>query len=336
MPFGVRPLFYTIMPPVTTTIQTFEQVGEQLLTNMNGIVSKTVISIVVIIVLLYVRKILNRIILRNNLTSTNAYFWHKVVGYSITVLMVLIVGAVWFYGVQNLATFLGLLVAGLIVALQEPLSNLAGWLFILARHPITLGDRIEIKNIQGDVIDLGPLYFSVMEIGEWVDADQSTGRIIHIPNRMVFSNAIANYTQQFPYIWDEIPVFITFESNWKKAKEILTAILEKNAPSFDEQKKKELQDLATRYFIKLGKLSPIVYTTVGDNGIVLTMRFLTPARQRRNVKRDLWEQVLEAFSQEEDIAFAYRTQRVFYNPREGKPGVRADESGAASTGQDRQ
>ena len=80
------------MPPVSTTIQTLEQVGEQLLTNMSGIVSKTLISIVVIVVLLYVRKVLNRVILKNNLTSSNAYFWHKIVGYSITGLMVLIVG----------------------------------------------------------------------------------------------------------------------------------------------------------------------------------------------------------------------------------------------------
>jgi small-conductance mechanosensitive channel len=317
------------MPP--STLQTLEQVGEQLLTNMGDFASKAIISVAVVIILLFVRKTLNKLILKNTLTSPNAYFWHKVVGYSITGLMVLIVGAIWFYGVQNLATFLGLLVAGLIVALQEPLSNLAGWMIILARHPIALGDRIEINKIQGDVIDLGPLYFSIMEIGEWVDADQSTGRIIHIPNRMVFSNAIANYTQQFPYIWNELPVSITFESNWQKAKEILQAILEETTPVFSEREKHELESLATRYFIKLGTMTPIVYTSVSENGILLTMRFLTLARQRRNLELKIWEAVLEAFEKEDDIAFAYQTQRVFYNPREGKSGVRQWPSGKKTT-----
>jgi len=312
---------YNLMPPGPSTFQTLEQVGEQLLANMGDMAGKTVVSVIVIIVLLFLRKALNRLILKNSITKSNAYFWHKVVGYTITGLMVLIVGAIWFYGVQNLATFLGLMIAGLIVALQEPLSNLAGWLFILARHPITLGDRIEIRDVHGDVIDLGPLYFSVMEIGNWVEADQSTGRIIHIPNKLVFSNAIANYTQQFSYIWDEIPVTITFESNWQKAKSLLEKALDDLSPSFTDTEEKELQQLATRYFIKLGKMTPIVYTTVVENGIQLTMRYLTPARERRNIERSMWERVLADFGKEDDIAFAYRTQRVFYNPNEGRPGV---------------
>ena len=292
-----------------------------MLTNVSDLASKALISIVIIVVLLYVRKVLNKLIQKNDLTRSNAYFWHKVVGYSITGLMVLAVGGVWLYGVQNLATFLGLLIAGLIVALQEPLSNLAGWLFILARHPLNLSDRIEIDNIQGDVIDLGPLYFSVMEIGQWVYADQSTGRIIHIPNRMVFTHPVANYTQQFPYIWEETPVNLTFESNWKKAKTILDKIIKELAPTFDEQEEQKLRTLATTYYIKLGKLTPIVYTSVSDSGVVLTMRYLVPVRQRRNLEETIWEAVLQAFAEADDIEFAYKTQRVFYNPKEGKPGV---------------
>ena len=309
------------MPPGPSTLETFEQIGEQLLTNVGGFANKVVISIIIIIVLLYVRKVLNRFIQKNDLTRSNAYFWRKVVGYGITGLIILAVGGVWLYGVQNLATFLGLLIAGLIVALQEPLSNLAGWLFILARHPFALGDRIEINNIQGDVIDLGPLYFSVMEIGQWVYADQSTGRIIHIPNRMVFTNPVANYTQQFPYIWEETPIHLTFESNWEKAKTILDKLIRELAPSFDEEEERSLRAMATTYYIKLGKLTPIVYTSVADNGVVLTMRYLVPARQRRNLEETIWEAVLRAFAGADDIEFAYKTQRIFYNPKEGKPGV---------------
>ena len=309
------------MSPASTTIETLEQVGQQLL-NTGDMLGKAIASLIIILVLLLIRKALNRLIIKSDLTSSNAYFWHKLVGYSVTVMIVLSVGGIWLYGIDNLATFLGLLVAGLIVALQEPVVNLAGWLFILARHPIALGDRIEIDNIRGDVVDIGPLFFSVMEIGQWVDADQSTGRIIHIPNKLVFSNPIANYTQQFSYIWDEIPVLITFESNWEKAKGILEQIITNMAPTFTEAEERALRELATRYFIKLGKLTPIVYTTVSDSGVVLTIRYLTPVRQRRNMEREIWEAVLQAFGREDDIDFAYNTQRVFYNPREGKPGVR--------------
>jgi len=298
-----------------------EQVGQQLL-NTGTLLSKVIASVIIIIVLLLVKNALNKLVIRRDFAKSNAYVWRKIISYSIAVLMVLSVGAIWLYGIKNLATFLGLLVAGLIVALQEPLVNIAGWLFILARHPITLGDRVEINNIKGDVIDLGPLYFSMIEVGHWVDADQSTGRIIHIPNRTVFSHAIANYTQQFPYIWDELPILITFESNWEKAKKILEEIVAESAQIITEKEEQQLKTLDARYYIKLGKLTPIVYTSISDSGVLLTVRYLTPVRQRRTMEEDVWESILRSFKQEEDIAFAYPTQRVFYNPREGKTRMR--------------
>ncbi len=282
---------------------------------------KAAASIIIVVALMLLRKALNKFVVSRNLSSSNAYFWHKVVTYSTISLMTLIVGGIWLYGVQNLATFLGLLSAGLAVALREPIVDVAGWFFILAKHPFSLGDRIEIDAMRGDVIDIGPLYFSVMEIGRWVDAEQSTGRIIHIPNNRVFTSAIANYTQQFPYIWDEIPVLITFESNWEKAKDILEKIISAHAIIFTKVEEREVRELATRYYIKLGALTPIVYTTVVDSGVQLTMRYLTPARQRRDKEQQIWESVLRAFAREDDIDLAYNTQRVFYNPREGKQGT---------------
>jgi len=303
-----------------TLFRTLEQAGLQAI-SLENVLLKVVASIVIIAALLLVRKSLHKFIVSRNLPSANAYFWHKLVSYATVSVMVVIVGAIWLYGIKNLATFLGLLSAGLAVALREPIVDIAGWLFILAKHPFTLGDRIEIDALQGDVIDIGPLYFSVMEIGRWVDAEQSTGRIIHIPNNWVFTSSIANYTQQFPYIWDEIPVSVTFESNWEKAKDILTKIIADHAIAFTEVEEREVRELATHYYIKLGSLTPTVYTSVVDSGVQLTMRYLTPARQRRDRGQQIWEEVLRAFAREDDIDLAYNTQRVFYNPREGKPGV---------------
>ena len=286
-----------------------------------SILGKALISLIIIIVALLLRRLLLRWIVRQHFSAQTAYYWSKAITYGIMGLMALVVGGIWLYGVQNMATFLGLLSAGVAVALREPIVNLAGWLFILLRHPIFLGDRIEIDGIKGDVIDLGPFFFSVLEIGNWISAEQNTGRIIHIPNVKIFTAAVANYTQEFPYIWDEIPVMVTFESNWEKAKGILESILEASSIKFTGPEERELRETAMRYYIKLGTLTPVVYTTVADSGILLTMRYLTPVRQRRAREQAIWEEVLRAFSQEDDIDLAYNTQRVFYNPREGKPGT---------------
>ena len=307
------------MPPMESFENAVDMTQELLLSGNS--MFKLLLSLIILILALLIRKAIHRFILRQKLPPQTAYYWNKAVSYGVAFLAALLLAGIWLYGISNMATFLGLLSAGLAVALREPIVNLAGWLFILIRQPMSLGDRIEIENIKGDVIDLSPFFFSVLEVGNWVAADQSTGRVIHLPNVKIFTSPIANYTQLFPYIWDEISVLITFESNWQKAKSILEAILDRYAVRFTGPEETELRKTATQYYIKLGKLTPIVYTEVADSGVRFTLRYLTPVRQRRNREQILWEAILEAFAKEEDIDLAYRTQRVFFNPREGKPGT---------------
>lgn len=88
---------------------------------------------------------------------------------------------------------------------------------------------MQIGQHVGDVIDIRLFQFTILEIGNWVEADQSTGRLIHMPNAKVFQEPQANYSTGFEYIWHEIPVMVTFESNWKKTKTILQEIVTKHA-----------------------------------------------------------------------------------------------------------
>src|SRR2546422_8270461 len=140
------------------------------------------------------------------------YRWRKSLTYVVYAAGIVIVGRMWFAGVAALATFLGLLSAGLAIALKDPVANLAGWAFIIWRRPFEVGDRVQIGSHAGDVIDLGLFQFTLNEIGAWVQADQSSGRIIHVPNGKVFTDPVANYNKGFRYIWNEVPVVVTFES----------------------------------------------------------------------------------------------------------------------------
>lgn len=97
------------------------------------------------------------------------------------------------------------------IALADVLKNMAGWMYIPSRRPFRVGDRIEIEGTRGDVVDIRLFCFSLMEIGNWVDAEQSTGRLVHVPNGSVFINQVANYTEGFQYIWHEMPVRTFFQ-----------------------------------------------------------------------------------------------------------------------------
>ncbi|MEZ5277143.1 MAG: mechanosensitive ion channel family protein [Opitutaceae bacterium] len=289
----------------------------------NGLETKVFYSIMALFVFGGLKWVILLIFLRNRDVKTQ-YRLRKIVTYVTWSLAFLIIGRIWFAGFEALSTYLGLLSAGLAIALQSPLVNLAGWAFILWRKPFSVGDRIQINEHRGDVIDQRIFMFSLLEIGNWVDADQSTGRVIHIPNGKIFTDVLANYAQGFYYIWNEVAVLVTFESDWKKAKEILMKLAQHHGGTISETAQQQLRAAAKKFMIFYKNLTPTVYTSVKDCGVMLTIRYLCDPRKRRTTEQELWEAILEAFARHNDIDFAYPTQRFYANEREGKPGTRPE------------
>lgn len=275
---------------------------------------RLVASLVAILALWALRKIAYQLIIRGNDDVRFHYRWRKNTGYAAAAVGVVIVGRMWFEGVGSLTVYFGLVSAGIAVAMQDPLVNLAGWAFILTRRPFEVGDRIEIGECRGDVIDQRMFMFSLVEVGNWVNADQSTGRVIHIPNGRVFRESMANYSQGFRYIWDEIPVVVTFESDWRKAKELLLEIAARHTEHLSKEAELALREAAERYMIFFNKLTPTVYTSVVDHGVMLTIRYLCEPRRRRNRQQAIWEDALDAFNTTPTIDFAYPTHRIMNDP----------------------
>jgi small-conductance mechanosensitive channel len=203
--------------------------------------------------------------------------------------------------------------------MRDTIANMAGFFFIEARKPFRVGDRIELADFRGDVIDIRLFQFSIVEVGNWVDADQSTGRIVHIPNSIVLTTPLSNYHIGFEYIWNEIPVLITFESNWKKAKELLLKIGKENAEHLSPRVQEQIRRAARKYLIVAGKLTPTVYTSVKESGVMLTIRYLVEPRHRRGTEQQMWEDILDAFAREPDIDLAYPTTRFYTSVRRPDP-----------------
>ena len=271
-----------------------------------------------------VRRIVLGFVYRRVQDPWGRYRWRKGLTYALVTAGVVIIGGTWLTaGVGELLRFLGILSAGLAIALKEPVSNFAGWAFIIWRRPFEVGDRVQIGPHAGDVIDLGLFQFTLNEIGAWVDADQSSGRIIHIPNGKIFSDPVANYNKGFRYIWNEVPVVVTFESDWRKAKQILGKIAVKHAEHLTQQAEQELLAASQQYLINYRKLTPIVYTRVVNDGVQLTIRYLIEPRKRRGTEHAIWEEILSDFGAAPDIDFAYHTTRGFKYADEGKPELRA-------------
>lgn len=175
---------------------------------------KIIESLILIIIVIGVQRLIKRFLISKIEDIRVRYQWQKISLYFSVFIIIVFLINIWLNIFGSVATFLGLISAGIAIALKDPLVNMVAWFFILIRQPFKVGDRIQIGDNSGDVIDIRLFQFSLNEIGNWVDADQSTGRIIHIPNGFVFTEPQANYTAGFQYIWSEIPVLVTFESDW--------------------------------------------------------------------------------------------------------------------------
>ncbi len=282
------------------------------------LISKLIITIAIVVILSILRTVSLRLISKYA-KSPRIKFNARKITLNITFIFGLFwILSVWVNEFQSLFTFLGLISAGIAVALKDPIVNLFGWIFIIWRHPFKVGDRIQIDSQAGDIIEIRMFQFSIMEIGNWVDADQYTGRIVNIPNSKVFNSQHSIYSTDFKLLWDELSITITFESNFKKAKALLEDIVYDYNNILTNDMKTNLEEAIEKYDLKKGKFTSGIYTELKDQGINFVMRFYFPYEQRRKAKHELIEQVIEAFQSHSDIDFAYPTTRFYNNITEGK------------------
>ncbi|MCA9520126.1 MAG: mechanosensitive ion channel family protein [Myxococcales bacterium] len=288
---------------------------------------KMVVTIIALTLLWVMRYVTLRVIWKRTQDARARFNWGRTIQGVTIFVGILLIGRIWFQFFGSLTTYLGLLSAGIAIALKDALVNLAGRAWILWERPFAIGDRVQIEQYTGDVVDMRMFQFTLLEVGNWVAADQSTGRVVHIPNGWVFTKPQINFNDGFDYIWNEIPVLVTFDSDWEKAKLIISLVAKKHVGEHAERAEEQIKQGTKRYFIHYTRFTPTVYTSVRDSGVLLTLRYLVPTRQRRGSDQAIWEEVLHEFERRPDIEFAYPSQAIYHHPR-GSVGPRTtpDES----------
>ena len=237
----------------------------------------------------------------------------------VTIIGGVILVALWARIVPRKETFFVLLGAGLAVALREPLLSIAGRLAIFAGHMYTAGDRIEIHKLSGDVIDVGFFYTRMMEIGNWVGGDQYSGRMIQFANAEIFGTPVFNYTRNFSYIWDEIKIPITYESNLTAMTEILKRVGGDYTREFLKGAEAQMRQMQKVFLVPQFELEPAVYVKVTDNWIELTLRYLVDPKRRRNASTFMFTEVFRQMLEHDDIKIASSTMDLSVHSEDGTP-----------------
>jgi small-conductance mechanosensitive channel len=228
----------------------------------------------------------------------------------ITTVAVLVLGtlSIWFDNPGRLTTILGLMSAGLAVALQRVVTALAAYFVILRGKVFHVGDRIAMSGVRGDVIDLGFIRTTIMEMGQppgeqgdapsvWVESRQYTGRVVTVTNDKIFNEPVYNYSGEFPYLWDEMHLPIQYSSDRQKAERILQETAERHTIKIGEVAAEDLKEMRRRYFLDSMDLKPKVYLRLTDNWLELTVRFVAHARGIRELKDKMSREILAAFDE---------------------------------------
>jgi small-conductance mechanosensitive channel len=218
--------------------------------------------------------------------------------------------SIWIQDPGALLVAYGLFAAGIAIALQDLFKNIAGGIMIFITKPYSVGDRIEIKDRFGDVIDVGITYTTLMEIRGWVDGDQASGRLTIVPNGYVLSGVIDNYSKDHGFIWDEIMIPITYDSDWKAAHKKILGIVQKETREITGQAEKSIKRLGEKYYLQKGIAEPSIFITMTDNWIKFNIRYMSPVRERRALQNRLSRKILETIAKSKNISISSATSTL--------------------------
>ena len=199
--------------------------------------------------------------------------------------------------IKDLTLAIGLLTAGITITLQELILSVAGSLFIFFVKVYQPGDRIEINGIKGDVIDISSIYTTMMEIGQWVSSDNYTGRIVKLSNAFVFKGPVYNYSQDFPFIWDEITLPIRYGSDIDLAKALTTKVAQQVLSDYVLESHEKWKNVVKKYYIEDAVVDPTLAIKLTDNWIEFNLRYIVDYKKRRMTKHRLNELINIAFEE---------------------------------------
>ena len=200
----------------------------------------------------------------------------------------------------------GLVTAALIYVMQEPLLNIVGWVVLVTMGLYKLGDRIEMNQSKGYVVEITPMNTTLREFGGLLYGDTFTGRYVTIPNSQILKGNVFNYTKDTPFVWDQLTVSVTYESDHKLAEKlILEAAEDVVGPMMRENRnqlraKYEFADLAD-YMAE----EPRVGWGMKDSSVDLTLVYFCPVFAKGGYRTRLVKRVLEKFANESRVQFAY-------------------------------
>ncbi|GFE60633.1 mechanosensitive ion channel family protein [Geobacter sp. AOG2] len=266
---------------------------------INWVLDPTVGKILTVIIGFIIIRILTLAVQKGLLSriasNDTRYRFRKLANFTGSLAAIILLTIVFSNKLGSLTVAFGVAGAGIAFALQEVIASIAGWVALSFGNFYSVGDRVQLGGITGDVIDIGVLRTTLMETGQWVNADLYNGRIVRVANSFVFKEPVFNYSGDFPFLWDEITVPVKYGSDGKLARKILQKVADDALGGFVPETRKTWHEMVNKYRIENARIEPTVTLIANDNWMEFTVRYVTDFKQRRSTKDVLFTRIMEEF-----------------------------------------
>lgn len=272
-----------------------------LLLDVESPAGRAVTTVAILLLAVVLARVFGRLASRRVDDPVQRYYTRKAFAYGATLLAIISIALVWRAFAGRVGVVLGLMAAGVAFAMQEVIGAVAGWFNIVFGRIFSVGDRIEMGGVRGDVLDVTPLRTKILEIGtdtgegSWVKGRQHTGRVVAVSNKKTFTEPVYNYTAMFEFIWEELSVGISYRSDWQLAERILAEEAASVSRSVGPQD--AMRTMSRRYPVPRAEIEPRVFVRNTDNWVELSARFVVSARTARTTKDAMSRRIRERFDE---------------------------------------
>ncbi|MDA0206658.1 MAG: mechanosensitive ion channel [Acidobacteria bacterium] len=209
------------------------------------------------------------------------------------IIAIFVVANVYNDRLTGLTVAFGVAGAGIAFALQEVIASVAGWIALTFGGFYKTGQRVRVAGIKGDVIDIGVLRTTLMEVGEWVNGDLYNGRIVRVANSFVLKEPVFNYSADFPFLWDELRLPLAYASDREQARALILSCVEEVIGDYPAQSRAAWKQMVGKYLIEDASVEPMVTMSGADSSLIFTARYIVDYRKRRFTQDRIFTRILE-------------------------------------------
>jgi len=276
----------------------------------NETFQRMLIIAVAALVVIFAVSLIRKAVSKKIIDPDHRYRARKAVNLFGYVLVAIIILLVFGDRLGNVGVALGVAGAGIAFALQEVIVSIAGWISIVISGVPSVGQRVQIGDAKGDIIDIGLMRTTIMEMGDWVKGDRYNGRIITLANSYVFKERIRNYSAEYPFLWDEIEVPIRTESDHHLARKVFTEVVNEICKDYAEQSEAQWRHLALKYRVEQARVLPMVTMRFDENWMTFTLRYIVDYKSRGSTKDKIYTALIDEIAKHDTITIATSTSEV--------------------------